>query len=296
MPSTDCAPTGWCTSATARGARSARPPRHRRARRRGSVSRVPAAGSATASVRHIDVPAAARRCGCSATAEPSRSTTNCAVDRADGSTMSCCSATMACLPTTSPSSSTMPPRGSPTWSAVTTCWPRRRSQIALHRLLGLPMPRYAHVPLVLAPDGARLAKRHGAVTLGRPGCSRVLTRRRVRTAGRQPRHRHRSAEPFWPGICSSDFDPQTMPRTPWRLAPRGSLTRSWDVRRSAASVRVSRRHRRAHRCHRSRPGCAGRAVLDAAVLRDRRRAPPRRSAPSSLKPMIPYQVTRCRWR
>ena len=27
------------------------------------------------------------------------------------------------------------------------------------------MPAYAHVPLVLAPDGARLAKRHGAVTL-----------------------------------------------------------------------------------------------------------------------------------
>ena len=26
-------------------------------------------------------------------------------------------------------------------------------------------PLYAHVPLVLGPDGARLAKRHGAVTL-----------------------------------------------------------------------------------------------------------------------------------
>jgi glutamyl-tRNA synthetase len=29
---------------------------------------------------------------------------------------------------------------------------------------GVP-PRYAHVPLLLGPDGARLAKRHGAVTL-----------------------------------------------------------------------------------------------------------------------------------
>lgn len=38
-------------------------------------------------------------------------------------------------------------------------------QLMLARLLGLPSPNYAHVPLVLGPDGTRLAKRHGAVTL-----------------------------------------------------------------------------------------------------------------------------------
>jgi glutamyl-tRNA synthetase len=38
-------------------------------------------------------------------------------------------------------------------------------QILLYRLLGLQVPRYAHVSLVLGPDGKRLAKRHGAVTL-----------------------------------------------------------------------------------------------------------------------------------
>ena len=38
-------------------------------------------------------------------------------------------------------------------------------QILLARLIGLVSPRYAHVPLVLGPDGRRLAKRHGAVTL-----------------------------------------------------------------------------------------------------------------------------------
>ena len=38
-------------------------------------------------------------------------------------------------------------------------------QVWLARTLGLPEPSYAHVPLVLGPDGARLAKRHGAVTL-----------------------------------------------------------------------------------------------------------------------------------
>jgi glutamyl-tRNA synthetase len=41
-------------------------------------------------------------------------------------------------------------------------------QILLQRLLELPTPpavEYAHVPLVLGPSGARLAKRDGAVTL-----------------------------------------------------------------------------------------------------------------------------------
>ena len=38
-------------------------------------------------------------------------------------------------------------------------------QLHLGALLGLPAPSHAHVPLVLGPDGARLAKRHGAVTL-----------------------------------------------------------------------------------------------------------------------------------
>ncbi len=38
-------------------------------------------------------------------------------------------------------------------------------QVHLAGVLGLATPGYAHVPLVLAPGGARLAKRHGAVTM-----------------------------------------------------------------------------------------------------------------------------------
>jgi len=38
-------------------------------------------------------------------------------------------------------------------------------QLLLQRLLRLQEPAYAHVPLVVGADGARLAKRHGAVTL-----------------------------------------------------------------------------------------------------------------------------------
>jgi len=38
-------------------------------------------------------------------------------------------------------------------------------QIALQRALGLPMPSYAHLPLVLGPDGTKLGKRDGALPL-----------------------------------------------------------------------------------------------------------------------------------
>jgi len=37
--------------------------------------------------------------------------------------------------------------------------------IHLQKLLGYLTPQYVHVPLVVGPDGERLAKRHGAVTL-----------------------------------------------------------------------------------------------------------------------------------
>lgn len=37
-------------------------------------------------------------------------------------------------------------------------------QLLLQRALGLPTPAYAHVPLLLQPDGRRLAKREGSLT------------------------------------------------------------------------------------------------------------------------------------
>ena len=39
-------------------------------------------------------------------------------------------------------------------------------QLLLYRALGLPPPRFAHLPLVVGEDGERLAKRHGALSLG----------------------------------------------------------------------------------------------------------------------------------
>ncbi len=38
-------------------------------------------------------------------------------------------------------------------------------QINLLKALGLPVPEYAHLPMILGDDGARLSKRHGAVSV-----------------------------------------------------------------------------------------------------------------------------------
>jgi glutamyl-tRNA synthetase len=89
-------------------------------------------------------------------------------------------------------------------------------QIELHRLLDLPVPRYAHVPLVLAPDGSRLAKRHGAVTLDDLAargasagdvCARLAVSLGIDTGGRAA----------MAGDLLDRFAPELMPRVPWRL-------------------------------------------------------------------------------
>lgn len=39
-------------------------------------------------------------------------------------------------------------------------------QIRLYEALGLPVPTFGHVPMILGPDGKRLSKRHGATAVG----------------------------------------------------------------------------------------------------------------------------------
>jgi glutamyl-tRNA synthetase len=82
-------------------------------------------------------------------------------------------------------------------------------QVLVARLLGLPEPSWAHVPLVLGPDGARLAKRHGSVTL-REVDPATAVRWIARTLGLE-------------GATSAAemlerFDPERLPREPTRFA------------------------------------------------------------------------------
>ena len=65
--------------------------------------------------------------------------------------------------------------------------PSTPRQIHLQRLLGLPTPQYAHVPLVVGDDGARLAKRHGAVTLADWHADGRIDRGARRAARSEPR-------------------------------------------------------------------------------------------------------------
>ena len=91
-------------------------------------------------------------------------------------------------------------------------------QIVLARRLGLPVPTYAHVPLMVGPDGARLAKRHGAVTLA-DRLGRGETPARVRgelAAGvglAEP-----GEEPTMDELLER-FDPARIPSAPTVLSP-----------------------------------------------------------------------------
>jgi glutamyl-tRNA synthetase len=53
-------------------------------------------------------------------------------------------------------------------------------QLLLYRALGASPPSYAHVPLILGPDGVRLSKRHGAIGvrafIERVGAARLIGR------------------------------------------------------------------------------------------------------------------------
>lgn len=83
-------------------------------------------------------------------------------------------------------------------------------QAYLASLLALPVPEYAHVPLVLNRDGARLAKRDGAVTLGdlaAVGLSAMEVRGVILESLGLPGGSL--------GNALDRFDPARLPRGPW---------------------------------------------------------------------------------
>lgn len=93
-------------------------------------------------------------------------------------------------------------------------------QLLLARLLSLDAPRHAHVPLVLGPDGRRLAKRHGAVTLAD---REALGEGPGETLGRMALSLNLAEPGESPSLSEllARFDPARLPRelTVWSLDP-----------------------------------------------------------------------------
>lgn len=88
-------------------------------------------------------------------------------------------------------------------------------QSYLASILGLPAPRYVHVPLVLGPHRKRLAKRDGAITMSElrmhPAALVGLLARSLSLSGEQE---------TTPARLLQDFDPARIQRHPWVFHPR----------------------------------------------------------------------------
>jgi glutamyl-tRNA synthetase len=116
--------------------------------------------------------------------------------------------------------------------------------VRIARELGLPAPRYAHVPLVLSPDGQRLAKRHGAVTLAdrlaageSPAEVLAFLAAGLRLAD--------AGEPVTPENLLARFDPAGLPTEPTRLDA------EWLAGAPRARVRAAEHHPPIHQSARA---------------------------------------------
>lgn len=100
-------------------------------------------------------------------------------------------------------------------------------QAYLAHLLGLPPVEYVHVPLVLGPDGERLAKRDGAVTLRDfPGGAEGMLRWIVESLGEavdiSAAEAAGAAGGITPAALLPTFRPELLPREPVIWRPTGT--------------------------------------------------------------------------
>lgn len=93
-------------------------------------------------------------------------------------------------------------------------------QVWLHRVLGLDVPSYAHVPLVLGPDRERLAKRHGSVSLSELVAAGRTPEQLVGAMG-ESLGLASTSETATPESLLDRFDPDAVRRDPWVFDPPG---------------------------------------------------------------------------
>lgn len=105
--------------------------------------------------------------------------------------------------------------------------PSTPRQLLLYEALGLTPPRFVHLPLVVGPDGRRLAKRHGDTRLAS-----------LRAAGVRPEAVVgllawscgwlAAIEPIAPAELVRRFDLSTIPRQPFVLQPELLAAIGWQ--------------------------------------------------------------------
>jgi glutamyl-tRNA synthetase len=93
-------------------------------------------------------------------------------------------------------------------------WESTPRQILLQRTLGLATPGYAHVPLVVGPDGEKLNKRHGAPDLSALREAGVDPRRVIAALARSARLIGDEVERVAAGELVASFDLAVIPREP----------------------------------------------------------------------------------
>lgn len=89
----------------------------------------------------------------------------------------------------------------------------------LYDVLGLARPAWVHVPLVVGPDGERLAKRHGSVTRRQLAAAGVDASALLGLLAESIGLTDVGGRPGTAGQLLAVFDPGAVPRAPWVFVP-----------------------------------------------------------------------------
>ena len=117
--------------------------------------------------------------------------------------------------------------------------PSTPRQILLYKGLGWTPPRFGHVPLVLGPDGRRLAKRDGSIKLATLREQGVDPRRLIAALARSCGWTT-TLNPSRPSDWIDRYNPEFLPNAPWIMNPDEWRRPAANLRLIAASCRKIR--------------------------------------------------------
>jgi len=111
-------------------------------------------------------------------------------------------------------------------------------QIHIFNAMGKPLPEFAHLPMILGPDGERLSKRHGAVSVMQYMAEGFLPEALVNSLARLG-WSHGDDEIFSRKQLVEWFDLAHVSRSPAQFDPAKALWMNQQYLKSADDVRLS---------------------------------------------------------